>query len=153
MSVKVGDAVKYRILDRTLNAIVLAVRSGEVSHRGANDEPLLTLAFADPVREKMIAPQKKLRVLPEVTQAQVFIECDVVHYSHEFDEEFLKTHGNSPAQIASQRGHGEWEELNQSSDLKQLVADQRVAYELLLKQRDDLVAQIASAPADEETAD
>ncbi len=32
----------------------------------------------------------------------------MVHASHEFDEKFLKKHGRSPAQIASQRRHGEW---------------------------------------------
>lgn len=109
MSVKVGDVVKFRSAGRVVNALVLAVRNGEVSHRGANDEPLLTLALVDPEREKRIAPKKNLRVLlPETTQAQVFIEYDVVHHSHEFDQEFLQKHGDSSAQIAAQRGYGEW---------------------------------------------
>lgn len=103
--------VLYRAFGREVPAIVLNARSGEVSHLGASGEPLLTLAFIDPAREVAVAPKKNTHVLlPETSTPQIHIEHDVVHASHEFDDEFKKKHGSSPAQIASQRGHGEWTE-------------------------------------------
>ncbi len=57
--VKVGDVVLYRAFGRTVNAIIKAIRRGEVSHLGKNGEPLLTLSFIDPARQLAIAPGQK----------------------------------------------------------------------------------------------
>lgn len=110
--VKVGDVVRYSAFGRTSPALVLAARYGEVSHLGANGEPLLTLAFIDPPRENAIAPNKNKNVLapPSTQLPQVFTEHDVVHASHEFSQEFKEKNAiKSDADVASKRGHGEWD--------------------------------------------
>lgn len=103
---QVGDAVFYGVQNRMVFALVLAVRDSEVSHNGKNGEPVLTVAFVDPTRESEIA-KNKIGYLP-----QVFIEYDVVHSSHEFSREFRLAKGiQTPAQVASHRGQGEWTEI------------------------------------------
>jgi hypothetical protein len=110
--VKVGSIVTFSAFGRKSAAIVLALRSGEVSHLGANQEPLLTLAMIDPARETGLGKDKNGEFIYPIGRfPNVFIEHDVVHASHEFDEEFLKKHGSSQAEILAQRGHGEWTEF------------------------------------------
>lgn len=121
MSVKRGDVVLYSAFGRSLNAIVLSTRSGEVSHLGAEDEPLISVAFLDPYRETGLSKDKEGNFFyPAGRVPQVFIEHDVVHASHEFSEEFKRDKGiSTPAQIASLRGHGEWSEYH--PDNQQLI--------------------------------
>ncbi len=112
--VKAGDVVKYSIFGRTLNAIVLSTRSGEVSHLGADGEPLVALAFIDPDRETGLSRNKETgeAIWPAGRIPQVFLEHDVVHASHEFSQEFKAAKGiRTPADIASVRGHGEYTEF------------------------------------------
>lgn len=107
----VGDVVLYVAGGKSYNAIVLASRNGEVSHEGADSEPLLDLAFIAPERESK-ATQERPGYKP-----QVFIEYDVVHASHEFSEEYKREKGLlTVAQIASHRGAGEWVENAPASD-------------------------------------
>ena len=111
MSVKSGDVVLYSAFGRTLNALVLNSRSGEVSHLGKGGEPILTLAVVK--QPAWDAPHKRPNPIQAATTVpEIEIVNDVVHASHEFDEDFLKKHGSSPAQIAAQRGHGEWREIS-----------------------------------------
>ena len=102
---KTGDVVLYCAFGRTLNAIVLDARLGEVSHHGRNGEPVLDLAFIDPERESAIE-KKQIGWKP-----RVFVEYDVVHHSHQFSKEFLTLKRvTTAAQIAALRGQGEWRE-------------------------------------------
>jgi hypothetical protein len=102
---KAGDVVLYSAFGRTLKAIVLDARLGEVSHHGANGEPVLDLIFIDPARETAIE-KKQIGWKPHI-----YTEYDVVHISHEFSVEFRKLKGlMTPAQIATARGQGEWRE-------------------------------------------
>jgi hypothetical protein len=102
---KAGDVVLYSAFGRTLKAIVLDARLGEVSHHGANGEPVLDLIFIDPARETAIE-KKQIGWKPHI-----YTEFDVVHISHEFSVEFRKLKGlMTPAQIATARGQGEWRE-------------------------------------------
>lgn len=104
--VKVGDIVIYSLQGRSHNAIVLALNSGQVNHLGANGEPLLHLLFIAPERESEVS-KTKIGYIPSS-----FIEYDVVHHSQEFSEQYKKDNGlQSPAQIASARGQGEWREV------------------------------------------
>ena len=126
MSVKVGDVVLYRAFGREVNALVLRVNTSTPSHLGKDKEPALTLAFVDPERERAIAPKKNVTVLlPETHLQQIHVEHDVVHSSHEFDAEFLKKHGSTPAQVASQRGHGEWLWLDENEAEDTPQSDER----------------------------
>jgi hypothetical protein len=105
---KVGDVVLYRSLGRTVNALVMSSRLGEVSHLGKDGEPLLTLAVLKQLPPN--APHKRPTVLQaSVAEPEIEIVRDVVHVSHEFSPEFKRDKGlQTPAQIASQRGPGEW---------------------------------------------
>lgn len=103
---KQGDVVLYSAFGRTLQAIVLDARLGEVSHHGKNNEPVLDLIFIDPARETAIE-KKQIGYKPHV-----YTEYDVVHHSHEFPVEFRKLKGLlTPAQIMAARGQGEWREV------------------------------------------
>jgi hypothetical protein len=106
---KLPSIVLISINGQTLPALVLSARFGEVSHLGKNGEPLLTLAFVKQALPSQ--PHKKPTVFQAaVAVPEIQIEHDVVHASHEFDEEFKRKHGSTPAQIAAQRGHAEWSE-------------------------------------------
>ena len=122
---QVPKVVLYRAFGRELPALVLASRDGEVSHLGSQGEPLLSLAFIDPAREIAIAPKKNTAVvLSELKTPQVFIEHDVVHASHEFSEEFKKAKGiRSDADVAAQRGHGQWEQMPADPRVAELQAE------------------------------
>lgn len=109
---KQGDVVLYSAFGRTLQAIVLDARLGEVSHHGKNNEPVLDLIFIDPARETAIE-KKQIGWKPHV-----FTEYDVVHVSHEFSVEFKKLKGLlTPAQIMAARGQGEWWEFTSIDEL------------------------------------
>jgi hypothetical protein len=111
-SIQVGSIVTYSAFGRKAAAIVLALRSGEVSHLGAHKEPMLTLALIDPARETGLGKDKDGEFIYPIGRfPNVFIEHDVVHASHEFDEEFTRKHGSTTAEILAQRGHGEWTEF------------------------------------------
>src|ERR1700722_14187000 len=105
--VKVGSIVTFSAFGRKSAAIVIALRSGEVSHLGANKEPALTLAMIDPARETGLGKDKDGEFIYPIGRfPNVFIEHDVVHASHEFDEEFTRRHGSTTAEILAQRGNG-----------------------------------------------
>jgi hypothetical protein len=151
---KVPSVVLFCAFGRSVPALVLSSRSGEVSHLGANDEPLLTLAIV-----KQPAPdqgyKKPVGVQAAVAVPEIEIQHDVVHCSHEFDEEFKKKYGSTPAQIAAQRGHGEWREytiddspyrnaLSENSFLRgQLAAAESAAAKQ--KARADLAESVAAS--------
>jgi hypothetical protein len=120
---KIPAVVLYSAQGRTQMALVLNSRDGEVSHLGANGEPLLTLAIVKQIPPN--APYKRPVGVQVVATPEVEIVHDVVHASHEFDEEFLKKNGDSLAQQLSQRGHGEWSEY--VADDEALVANLREA--------------------------
>lgn len=113
---KVGDVVIYSVLGRSVNALVLKIRTGEVSHEGANGEPLLTLAFVK--QPEPNAPHKRANVLQTaVLDPEIQIERDVVHASHEFSRDFKREKGiQTEAQIAAHRGHGEWSDPADTPD-------------------------------------
>lgn len=146
-SVKLGSVVLFSAFGRSVPAIVLALRSGELAHLGANDEPILTLALIDPLRETGLAKDKSGNpIYPIGRIPNVFIEHDVVHESHEFDEEFKKKHGDSPAQIAAQRGHGEWTEYI-PDEAKKLVSHLRDRIEELQKSAEENATEAAKQRA------
>jgi hypothetical protein len=105
--------VIFRAFGRSMPALVLSAREGEVSHLGQNGEPILTLAMVDPYRETGLGKDEDgVPVYPVGRIPQVFIEHDVVHASHEFSAEFKeKQQISSAAQIAALRGNGEWVEF------------------------------------------
>jgi hypothetical protein len=149
MSVKRGDVVVLNMQGRALNAIVLALRSGEVEHLGSNDEPLLSVAFSDPARETGLSKDKDTGelVYPFGRIPQIFIEHDVVHESHEFSDDFKKEKGlRSEAQIASLRGHGEWRESSGGDDEK--IQSLRRALASVAKDRNDAEAQVRALQAE-----
>jgi hypothetical protein len=149
MSVKRGDVVVLNMQGRALNAIVLALRSGEVEHLGSNDEPLLSVAFSDPARETGLSKDKETGelVYPFGRIPQIFIEHDVVHESHEFSDDFKKEKGlRSEAQIASLRGHGEWRESSGGDDEK--IQSLRRALASVAKDRNDAEAQVRALQAE-----
>lgn len=129
---QVGDVVIYSRQGRSVNALVLNSREGEVSHLGKNGEPLLTLAFIQFPAPN--APHKRPTVLQAaVHDPEIEIERDVVHASHEFSADFKRQRGIvTEAQIATHRGHGEWAEVQTAENvaaqeeiarLNQLVSD------------------------------
>lgn len=110
---KVGDVVLYTAFGRTINALVLAVRTGISSHEGSTGEPALTLAFVDPPRNAVAGGRKEIGPLAERPWEipTVHVENDVVHASHEFSADYKHSKGlSTPAHIATERGHGEWQE-------------------------------------------
>jgi hypothetical protein len=108
---KPGDVVLYSVQDKTYNALVLHVHTGQPELLGKNGEPLLHLAFLAPDRESAIE-RKKFGYIP-----QVFTEYDVVHHSQEFSDEYKQKNGiASPAQLAAARGQGEWKALTEHID-------------------------------------
>lgn len=136
MSDKTPAIVLFKTFGRVIPALVLSSRI-EPSHLGLNEEPMLTIAFMDAARETGLKkdPQTGEFVYPFGREPQIFIERDVVHESHEFDEEFLKQHGSSEAQVAAQRGNGEWSEF---------VGDD-AAFEATLKDNASLRNQLRDA--------
>lgn len=118
-----GDVVLYSCAGQEHKAIVLHAHSGQVSHLGANGEPLLHLAFIAPERESTIE-RAKYGYIP-----RVFTEFDVVHHSHAFTEQFKKDNGLlTPAQIAAVRGQGEWRALvTADAELVNAAIDQHLA--------------------------
>lgn len=106
----VPEVVIYTSQGRSVKALVLSSRVGEVSHLGKGGEPLLTLAF---VKQPAVnAPHKRPTPLQADTSTpELEIVHDVVHASHEFPEQFKKDKGlDTVAKIVGQRGHGEWSE-------------------------------------------
>jgi hypothetical protein len=130
--------VQFSAFGRTVPAIVLAAREGEVSHLGSDDEPILTLALIDPARETGLTKDKDGNfVYPVGRLPQVFIEHDVVHETHEFSEEFWKARKRDPetvsdAEVASLRGHGEYAEYI-PEEAKEFVGELRERIAQLLK--------------------
>lgn len=120
---KQGDVVIYSRGGRSCNALVLSSRDGEVSHLGANGEPLLTLAFVKfPVPN--LTPKRPNPVQAATTETEIEIERDVVHASHEFSAEFKRDKGlTTAAQIVTHRGHGEWREVDTTDAGDDAVAD------------------------------
>ena len=103
--VELGDIVRYSAFGRSVNAIVMGVYSGDLSHQGASGEPLLDLLYIDPRRESAIE-KKQIGWHP-----RQFVEYSVVHGSHQFSAEYKRDKAiTTPAQLAAQRGQGEWSE-------------------------------------------
>jgi len=134
------EVVLYSSQGATQVALVLSAREGEVSHLGKNGEPLLTLAVIK--KPGPNAPHKRPTGLQAVVATpEIEIQHDVVHASHEFDAEFLKKHGSSPAQIASQRGHGEWTEYE--GDEAETIARLRSTVSEIASQRNQAQSEAA----------
>lgn len=114
MSNEVPKVVKFSRSGVTVDALVLSARFGEVSHEGANGEPLLTLAIVKQPAPN--APHKRPTVLQaSVAEPELEIVRDAVHASHEFSHEFKREKGlTTPALIATHRGDGEWSETSRS---------------------------------------
>lgn len=112
----IPEVVNYTSQGRTVKALVLSSRSGEVSHLGKDGEPLLTLAFVKQPAPN--APHKRPTVLQAaLATPEIEIAHDVVHASHEFSDQFKEDKGLlTEAQIVAHRGHGEWSEAAVSSD-------------------------------------
>ncbi len=117
-----GDVVLYSQGGKTYNAIVLATVNLNDSHLGDNDEPQLHLSvlFDEPIDSNTGKPKvKPAWNIPEPTTVH-----DVVHASHEFDADYMESHGlkvvreNDPnkasaeAEIRNRRGAGEWREVS-----------------------------------------
>lgn len=118
-----GDVVLYSQNGKVYNAIVLMAHALNESHLGSKLEPQLHLAvlFDDPpgAFAPPPAPKGTLRpgYMPEMTAVY-----DVVHFSHEFSAEYMRSHGlrnlpkGSPhqavaeAEIRNRRGAGTWRE-------------------------------------------
>lgn len=115
-SLRLPEVVNYTSQGRTVKALVLSGREGEVSHLGKNGEPLLTLAFVKQPAPN--APHKRPTVLQAaLATPEMQFEHDVVHASHEFSSDFKRDKGiQTEAQIAAHRGHGEWSEVEDGSD-------------------------------------
>jgi|HubBroStandDraft_4_1064222.scaffolds.fasta_scaffold03927_4 hypothetical protein len=107
----VPEVVNYTAQGRTVKALVLSARDGEVSHLGKSGEPLLTLAIKKQPAPN--APHKRATPLQDATSTpEIEIVHDVVHASHEFSAEFKEKKGiKTVAEIATHRGHGEWSEV------------------------------------------
>jgi hypothetical protein len=110
MSKQVPEVVLYIAAGMTVPALVLSSREGEVSHLGANGEPLLTLAIKKQPAPN--APHKRMTpVQIATTQPELEILHDVVHTSHTFSEDFKRAKGlRTKNDELSVRGHGEWRE-------------------------------------------
>lgn len=147
---KQGDVVIYTRGGRSVNALVLSSRDGEVSHLGANREPLLTLAFVkfpnpNPIVNKRPNPVQEATTVPEIE-----IEHDVVHASHEFSPEFKREKGlATPAQIASLRGHGAWAtaEVNPDGGSKKPVDDSAIGEQAIAGNTPAIAASVPPAAA------
>src|SRR5260370_22691973 len=102
---KIGDVVIYSYLGRSLNALVIGTRDGEVSHLGENGEPLVSIAFVDQLRDSATVNKRSSGSFqPPAPEPTVYIERDVLHASHEFSPEFRKEKGlQTQAQIAALR--------------------------------------------------
>lgn len=116
----VPKVVIYTRQGVSVPALVLSSRDGEVSHLGENGEPLVTLAFVKFPNPN--APHKRPSVLQaSVSEPEIEIERDVVHASHQFSDEYKQKKGlQTEAQIAADRGHGEWteyEDVTEAADL------------------------------------
>lgn len=111
------EVVNYTALGRTVKALVLKARDGEVSHLGKNGEPLLTLALVKQPAPN--APHKRATPIQESTGTpEIEIVHDVVHASHEFSKQFKEARGlRTDADAAAHRGHGEWSEVPELSPL------------------------------------
>ena len=150
---KRGEPVVVMYLGRKMTGLVLAVRDNLPSHLGEDGEPLLTVALIDPERETGLTRDKDGNVVyPFGRIPQVFTEIDVVHESHEFDAEFLKANGSSTAQIASQRGHGEWSEYVDESSAA-LVSSLRSSNSLLRDQLSSALRDSADARGAKDVAE
>lgn len=121
MSNEVPKVVKFSRSGVTVDALVLSARFGEVSHEGANGEPLLTLAIVKQPAPN--APHKRPTVLQaSVSEPELEILRDVVHESHTFSADFKREKGLTGwAEIMAHRGDGEWAECLRSFPDKQAV--------------------------------
>lgn len=147
MSNEVPKVVKFSRSGVTVDALVLSARFGEVSHEGANGEPLLTLAIVKQPAPN--APHKRPTVLQaSVAEPELEIVRDAVHASHEFSHEFKREKGlTTPALIATHRGDGEWAECLRS------FPDERLALvplqEPVLNVGDASPTEASDAPTEE----
>ena len=123
-----GDVVTYIQQGRLYNALVLAVNAFNESHLGEDGEPQLHLAvvFDEPIDTNTRKPKvRPIGYIPQPT-----IVHDVVHVSHEFSPEYMRSHflrdvkegdphfASAMAEIHSRRGAGEWREFDEVADLR-----------------------------------
>jgi hypothetical protein len=111
---KRGDVVLYSQGGRTYNALVLAAHAVNDSHLGKNGEPQLHLAV---LFDDVPGSRPQLGSIPEPTTVH-----DVVHASHEFNRDYMESHGlrktfeadpqkvTAETEIRNRRGAGEWME-------------------------------------------
>lgn len=137
MSKQVPEVVLYIAGGVTVPALVLSSREGEVSHLGANGEPLLTLAIKKQPAPN--APHKRMTpVQIATTQPELEILHDVVHTSHTFSEDFKRAKGlRTRAEELSVRGHGEWTGYEAGDDFFEVIS-----LRAELNGRDALVASL-----------
>lgn len=117
-----GDAVIYIQGGRDYNALVLAAHSLNDSHLGEDGQPQLHLAVV--FDEPMDTNTRKPKAVPLGAIPQTTTVHDVVHASHEFSDEYMKSHFlrevkpgdphfvSAKAEILSRRGTGEWREVD-----------------------------------------
>lgn len=147
-----NKVVLFTAYGRTVPALVLASRSGEASHLGSSDEPLLTLALIDPARETGLGKDKDGNfIFPVGRLPQVFIEHDVVHDSHEFSDDFWRGKRIAPEQVtdaveAAHRGNGEYSEYI-PEEAKEFVGELRDRISSLQSQVDKAVSEANSQKA------
>ncbi len=133
---KIGDAVLYTAFGRTLKAIVFGIHEGDVSRAGADNEPILDLFYVDVERESEIA-RKKIGWEPSVIK-----DYGVVHASHEFSDAYRRAHGlQSPHQIATHRGQGEWIEAPDTEALQQRLNEFKRDFPLVAEERNKAQAE------------
>lgn len=150
MAKPLSEVVLYTAQGRTQAALVLSARVGEVSHLGKNGEALLTLAIVKQPAPN--APHKRPTGLQTaVAVPEIEILHDVVHTSHEFDAAFLERNGSTSAQIAAQRGHGEWTELE--GDASEVIGRLRSRVIELSADRDAAVLELGKQKARADLAD
>lgn len=126
-NVKRGDVVILSLGGKDFNALVHQVVATEPSHLGEHGEPSLHLSYVpdDPI------VNGKPKVFPIGHIPESLMIYAVVHASHKFSAEYMRSHGlkevrehdvhrvAAEAEIRNRRGAGEWREYS----VLQTIAD------------------------------
>ena len=115
-NVKRGDVVLLKVGGKIYNALVHAVCATEASHLGENGEPMLHLSYLPD--EPVVNGKPKVPPIGYIPES-VMIH-GVVHASHEFSAEYMRSHRlravveddpqkiQAETEIRNRRGAGEW---------------------------------------------
>ena len=110
------EVVNYTALGRTVKALVLKARDGEVSHLGKNGEPLLTLALVKQPAPN--APHKRPTPIQESLGRRRSRSCTTWFTPRMNSRKFKEAKGlRTDADAAAHRGHGEWSEVPELSQV------------------------------------